>query len=93
MRDSGVTLPSASDFIVNLLVRALGRRVKALTLLPSTHEIRGWALDAVPTRIDQSEVRIGLNLNVESYGSIIEKGPAPEDQDQVAEFRRFWGSK
>ena len=93
MRDSGVTLPSASDFIVNLLVRALGRRVVALIPLPSTHPTKGWALDAAPARTDRSEIRIGLNLNVESYASIIEKGPAPEDQEQVAEFRRFWGSK
>lgn len=91
MDHSGNYVLSALPFILSLLQRGLGERIKLLAhSLPQDPE---WPVDSAPPKHkDQPPLNIGLMLNLEQALSVLERGP-PADNPKADEFRQLWGSR
>ncbi|XP_051960770.1 nucleolar protein 6 isoform X2 [Xyrauchen texanus] len=91
MDQSGNYVLTALPFILSLLQRGLGERIRLLAhSLPRDPE---WTVDSAPPKHkDQSPLSIGLLLNLEQALSVLERGP-PADNPKAAEFRQLWGSR
>ncbi|KAG7481304.1 hypothetical protein MATL_G00065380 [Megalops atlanticus] len=91
MDHSGNYVQTALPFILSLLQRGLGERVRLLThsLSPDPE----WLVDSEPPKHkDQPPLSFGLLLNPEIAASVLERGP-PADSPKAAEFRQLWGSR
>ena len=55
-----------------------------------------WPITSSKTFNDKTcsrSVLVGLLLNAERYGRVVDHGPPAEDKNAAAAFRRFWGEK
>ncbi|XP_010903751.2 nucleolar protein 6 [Esox lucius] len=90
MDHSGNYILTVLPFILSLLQRGLGERVRLLThsLLPDPE----WSVESeAPKHKVQPHLSFGLLLNPEQAVSVLERGP-PADSAKAAEFRQLWGS-
>ncbi|KAI1900401.1 hypothetical protein AGOR_G00049570 [Albula goreensis] len=91
MDHSGNYILTVLPFILSLLQRGLGERVRLLahSLSPDPE----WPVNSVPPKHkDQPPLSFGLLLNPEFAASVLEKGP-PADSPKALEFRQLWGSR
>uniref|UniRef100_W5MCA8 Nucleolar protein 6 n=1 Tax=Lepisosteus oculatus TaxID=7918 RepID=W5MCA8_LEPOC len=91
MDHSGNYVITALPFILSLLQRGLGERIRLLThSLPPAPE---FAVDCDPPKHkDQPALSFGLLLNPELNAAVLERGPAA-DSPQAVEFRQLWGDR
>ncbi|XP_069043565.1 nucleolar protein 6 [Lepisosteus oculatus] len=91
MDHSGNYVITALPFILSLLQRGLGERIRLLThSLPPAPE---WPVDCDPPKHkDQPALSFGLLLNPELNAAVLERGPAA-DSPQAVEFRQLWGDR
>ncbi|KAL2441475.1 U3 small nucleolar RNA-associated protein 22 [Exophiala dermatitidis] len=76
-----------------ILERGLGDRATLVDFrIPSRPS---WSLNQDPTLNirGEYELEIGLLTNPDNVSRLVDHGPAAEEQDEAAEFRRFWGEK
>ncbi len=74
------------------LVQGLGDRVSLvdLKLPPRT----SWPLNSGPTLLDKDfELEVTLLTNPDTATRLVDHGPSADEQDEAAEFRKFWGEK
>ncbi|KAM4616374.1 nucleolar protein 6 [Polymixia lowei] len=91
MDHSGNYVHTVLPFILALLQRGLGERIRLLThsLSPDPE----WSVENdAPKHKGQPPLSFGLILRPELAASVLEKGP-PADSPQAAEFRQLWGSR
>ncbi|XP_042176280.1 nucleolar protein 6-like [Oncorhynchus tshawytscha] len=91
MDHSGNYVLTALPFILSLLQRGLGQRVRLLThsLTPDPE----WPVESdAPKHNAQPPLSFGLLLNPEQTASVLERGP-PADSPKAEEFRQLWGSR
>ncbi|XP_071382591.1 nucleolar protein 6 [Centroberyx affinis] len=91
MDHSGNYVHTALPFILSLLQRGLGERIRLLThsLSPDPE----WSVESeAPKHKAQPPLSFGLILRPELAASVLERGP-PADGPKAAEFRQLWGSR
>uniref|UniRef100_W5KKI6 Nucleolar protein 6 n=1 Tax=Astyanax mexicanus TaxID=7994 RepID=W5KKI6_ASTMX len=90
MDHSGNYVLAVLPFILSLLQRGLGQRIRLLVhSLPKDPE---WSVYSEPPKHkDQPPLSFGMLLNPEQCFSVLERGP-PADSPEAAEFRQLWGS-
>uniref|UniRef100_UPI003AAB698B nucleolar protein 6 n=1 Tax=Centroberyx gerrardi TaxID=166262 RepID=UPI003AAB698B len=91
MDHSGNYVHTALPFILSLLQRGLGERIRLLThsLSPDPE----WSVESeAPKHKAQPPLSFGLILRPELAASVLERGP-PADSPKAAEFRQLWGSR
>lgn len=91
MDHSGNYVHTALPFILLLLQRGLGQRIKLLThsLSPDPE----WSVEnEAPKHKGQPPLSFGLLLRPDLAASVLERGP-PADSPKAAEFRQLWGSR
>uniref|UniRef100_A0A674DQ49 Nucleolar protein 6 n=1 Tax=Salmo trutta TaxID=8032 RepID=A0A674DQ49_SALTR len=91
MDHSGNYVLTALPFILSLLQRGLGQRVRLLTHSLTPDPEVSILLDA-PKYNAQPPLSFGLLLNPEQAASVLERGP-PADSPKAEEFRQLWGSR
>lgn len=91
MDHAGNYVAAALPFIMSLLQRGLGDRVRLLAhSLPQSPE---WTIDSEPPKHkDKGLLSFGLLLNPEFSTNTLERGP-PADSAQALEFRKLWGER
>jgi len=73
-----------------VLAKAFGNRSHLVHFqLPSK---AGWKLGSVPSS-DAGKVQFGVMFEFAQMARQMEHGPAAEEQEEAAKFRRFWGEK
>uniref|UniRef100_A0A4W5P9S1 Nucleolar protein 6 n=1 Tax=Hucho hucho TaxID=62062 RepID=A0A4W5P9S1_9TELE len=87
MDHSGNYVLTALPFILSLLQRGLGQRVRLLT-----HSLTPDPESDAPKHNAQPPLSFGLLLNPEQAASVLERGP-PADSPKAEEFRQLWGSR
>uniref|UniRef100_A0A8C8D3U6 Nucleolar protein 6 n=1 Tax=Oncorhynchus tshawytscha TaxID=74940 RepID=A0A8C8D3U6_ONCTS len=87
MDHSGNYVLTALPFILSLLQRGLGQRVRLLT-----HSLTPDPESDAPKHNAQPPLSFGLLLNPEQTASVLERGP-PADSPKAEEFRQLWGSR
>lgn len=76
--------------LYNILTTGLGDRVKLI--YPQYTEISAWPVTSSSPKSRHS-ILVGLLLNAEHVGRIVDHGPPVEDKNAAAAFRAFWGDK
>ncbi|KAJ5306636.1 hypothetical protein N7508_005651 [Penicillium antarcticum] len=74
-----------------VISRALGDRVKLVSL--ASHPIDPWSVRSKPNKRSSQGVSVGLLLDAENVGRIVDHGPPAEEKEESASFRSFWGEK
>ncbi|KAJ5816875.1 Nrap protein [Penicillium robsamsonii] len=77
--------------LFNVLSRALGDRVKLVSIV--SHAIDSWSVKSKQPKRSSQGVSVGLLLNAENVGRIVDHGPAAEEKEESASFQAFWGEK
>uniref|UniRef100_A0A3B4DB22 Nucleolar protein 6 n=1 Tax=Pygocentrus nattereri TaxID=42514 RepID=A0A3B4DB22_PYGNA len=91
MDHSGNYVLAALPFILSLLQRGLGDRIRLLTHSLPPDPV--WPVNKEPPKHkDQPPLSIGLLLNHERALSVLERGP-PADSPEASEFQQLWGGR
>ncbi|KAJ5154111.1 Nrap protein [Penicillium coprophilum] len=77
--------------LFNVLSRSLGDRVKLVSIV--SHAIGPWSVKSKQPKRSSEGVSVGLLLNAENVGRIVDHGPAAEEKEESASFQAFWGEK
>jgi U3 small nucleolar RNA-associated protein 22 len=77
--------------LYNVLSRALGDRVKLVSI--SSDPVHAWSVKSKQPKKSNEGVSVGLLLNAENVGRIVDHGPAAEEKEESASFQAFWGEK
>ena len=77
--------------VYGALGKGLGDRITLLHLQPPP--IPSWDTAVPPNTTVRRQIQLGMLLNPDSIGRIVDRGPFAEDKVAAAEFRRFWGDK
>lgn len=73
-----------------LLVRGLGSRVHLVRVaLP---RVPAWRLNQ-PAPALATDASVGLLLNLEAAFRVLDLGPSPEQKEEAAKFREWWGER
>ncbi|KAG1460713.1 hypothetical protein G6F56_005886 [Rhizopus delemar] len=86
-------LPFFAQRISQVLTRGLSDRVDLIAVnYASLSPV--WSVDSTVS-IDEKDavITIGLLLNSDNAPRLVDQGPQSQDEEQVAEFRKFWGNK
>ncbi|CAM0141445.1 unnamed protein product [Umbelopsis sp. WA50703] len=90
-----IDYPNKMDFfsrkLCSILTEALSDRINTLYVKSETHQ--PWSLDDEPATKMANSVYLGLILNQDNAGRLVELGPSAEDKDTGKHFRELWGSK
>ncbi|KAG1171806.1 hypothetical protein G6F70_006734 [Rhizopus microsporus] len=88
-------LPFFVQRISHILTRGLTNRVDLIAVQHTYHHPHTWSVDAnTPTDMDQDAVvTIGLLLNSDNAPRLVDQGPQSQNEEEVAEFRKFWSNK
>ncbi|EXJ89790.1 hypothetical protein A1O3_02857 [Capronia epimyces CBS 606.96] len=84
------------DFLLRMhttLVRGLGDRATLVNFrIPQRPN---WSLNKNPVLINKEdyELEVALLTTPDNVARLVDHGPAAEEQDEAAEFRRLWGEK
>ncbi|KAJ5555496.1 Nrap protein [Penicillium sp. DV-2018c] len=77
--------------LYKVLTRALGDRVKLISI--ASHPIDSWPVKSKQHKKSSQGVSVGLLLNAENVGRVVDHGPAAEEKEESASFQAFWGEK
>ncbi|CAG7996386.1 unnamed protein product [Penicillium salamii] len=77
--------------LYNVLTRALGDRVNLVSI--TSHPVSAWSVKSKQPKKSNEGVSVGLLLNAENVGRIVDHGPAAEEKEESASFQAFWGEK
>lgn len=83
-------VPEFCSELYNTLTIGLGDRVKLI--YPQYRDNAAWPVTS-PSPKSRHSILVGLLLNVEHVGRIVDHGPPVEDKNAAAAFRAFWGEK
>ncbi|KAJ5930743.1 hypothetical protein N7466_006236 [Penicillium verhagenii] len=74
------------------LSKALGDRVKLISFASQNAE--SWSTRAKAlTKKASHNLSVGLLLDADNVGRVVDHGPAAEEKEEAASFREFWGDK
>lgn len=76
--------------LYNTLITGLGDRVKLI--YPQYTDNAAWPVTSSSSKSCHS-ILVGLLLNAEHVGRVVDHGPPVEDKNAAAAFRAFWGDK
>ena len=71
----------------------IAEAVLALGLGNRVNLVRCWHEPLVDASHPPSTIHVGVLLNPQSAGSLVERGPTPSDAAAVASWKRLWGEK
>ncbi|KAJ5652514.1 hypothetical protein N7507_009940 [Penicillium longicatenatum] len=74
------------------LSKALGDRVKLISLTSQSAESWSTRAKALTKKASHS-LSVGLLLDADNVGRVVDHGPAAEEKEEAASFREFWGNK
>ena len=77
--------------VYSALGKGLNNRITLLHL--QTPPIPCWDATIPPSITIRRQIQLGIILNPESIGRVVDRGPLAEEKAAAAEFRRFWGDK
>ncbi|EXJ95689.1 hypothetical protein A1O1_00812 [Capronia coronata CBS 617.96] len=90
------TATEERDFLLRMhatLVRGLGDRASLVDFkLPQRSK---WSLNQTADVKDKGdyELEVALLTNPDNVGRLVDHGPEADEQDEAADFRKFWGEK
>lgn len=90
---TGETLSSLQEQtkLYNVLCKGLGDRVNLVSI--SSDPMNAWSVKVKQPKNSTEGVSVGLLLNAENVGRIVDHGPAAEEKEESASFQAFWGEK
>ncbi|KAJ5348159.1 uncharacterized protein N7506_001412 [Penicillium brevicompactum] len=90
---TGETLRSLQEQtkLYHVLGKALGDRVNLVSM--SSSPVNAWSIKSKQPKKSNEGVSVGILLNAESVGRIVDHGPAAEEKEESAAFQAFWGEK
>lgn len=78
--------------LYTVISRALGNRVKLISL--TSHCVDPWSVRSKALIKKAShDLSVGLLLDADNVGRVVDHGPPAERKDEAASFRAFWGEK
>lgn len=85
-------LMEVQESIYDVLAQGLGDRASSIQIrLPAAE---AWSITtAKPAQFDGKNVTIAIVMDIKNASRAVDRGPAPEEEEKVAKFRQFWGSK
>ncbi|KAG1467061.1 hypothetical protein G6F55_000072 [Rhizopus delemar] len=88
-------IPFFVQRISQILTRGLTNRVDLIAVQHVYENPQSWPVDAnVPVNIEtDATITIGLLLNSDNAPRLVDQGPQSQNEEEVAEFRKFWGNK
>lgn len=91
---SGDTLRALREQVAlySVLSKALGNRVKLISF--ASHCVDAWSIRSKGlTKNASHDLSVGLLLDADNAGRVVDHGPAAEEKEEAASFRAFWGEK
>ena len=74
------------------LQKGLGDRASQINIIPA--ESQSWDISSHRSSDGSARIlRIGLVVNAETVGRMVDHGPSPEQKAEAAAFQKFWGEK
>lgn len=78
--------------VYEVISRALGNRVRLISL--SSASVEPWSVKSrTPVEKMDKDILMGLLLDADNAGRVVDHGPSAEQKDEAASFRAFWGEK
>lgn len=78
--------------LYTVISRALGNRVKLISL--TSHCVDSWPVRSkAMIKKASHDLSVGLLLDADNVGRVVDHGPPAEQKDEAASFRAFWGEK
>ncbi|OQD73909.1 hypothetical protein PENDEC_c013G06873 [Penicillium decumbens] len=78
--------------LYTVLSRALGDRVKLISFASDC--VGSWSVRSKAlTRKASHDLSVGLLLDADNVGRVVDHGPPAEEKEEAASFRAFWGEK
>lgn len=75
-----------------VLSRALGDRVKLISF--ASQCVSSWSVRSkASTKRASSNLSVGLLLDADNVGRVVDHGPSAEEKEEATSFRAFWGEK
>lgn len=91
---SGDTLLALREQVAlhTVLTRAFGDRVKLISF--ASHCVDSWSVRSKGlTKKASHDLSVGLLLDADNVGRVVDHGPPAEEKEEAASFRAFWGEK
>ncbi|KAI9280731.1 Nrap protein [Sporodiniella umbellata] len=88
-------LPYFVQRISEVLTRGLTDRVDLVSIDYTCTNSQVWSVgSSLPSDVEKNTtINIGLLLNSDNAPRLVDQGPQSQNEDEVAEFRKFWGNK
>ncbi|CAG8132444.1 unnamed protein product [Penicillium olsonii] len=77
--------------LYNVLTKALGDRVNLVSI--ASDPVSTWSVKSKQPKKSNEGVSVGLLLNAENVGRVVDHGPAAEEKEDSTAFQAFWGEK
>ncbi|KAJ5667944.1 uncharacterized protein N7477_006514 [Penicillium maclennaniae] len=78
--------------LYSVLSRALGDRVKLISF--ASDSAGAWSIRSkAPIKKASHNLSVGLLLDADNVGRVVDHGPPAEEKEEAASFRAFWGEK
>ncbi|KAJ5198397.1 uncharacterized protein N7498_007514 [Penicillium cinerascens] len=78
--------------LYTVLSRALGDRVKLISF--ASDSVGSWSVRSKAlTKKASHDLTVGLLLDADNVGRVVDHGPPAEEKEEAASFRAFWGEK
>lgn len=78
--------------LYSVLSKAFGDRVKVISL--ASRCVESWSVRSkASTRKASNNLSVGLMLDADNVGRVVDHGPPAEEKEEAASFREFWGEK
>lgn len=91
---SGDTIGALREQVAlhTVLTRAFGNRVKLISF--ASHCVDSWSVRSKAlTKKASHGLSVGLLLDADNVGRVVDHGPPAEEKEEAASFRAFWGEK
>ncbi|MCO5565388.1 hypothetical protein L7F22_019061 [Adiantum nelumboides] len=85
--DLGSPLSCAIQYLSKTLAKGLTNRHTMTTVFGAN--VQSWSLSS--TRITETTVEVGINLDTSQAFRLVDHGPRPEETQAAEEFKAFWG--
>lgn len=78
--------------LYSVLSKAFGDRVKLISL--GSQCVESWSTRSkASTKKASNNLSVGLLLDADNVGRVVDHGPPAEEKEEAASFREFWGEK